>query len=155
MAGLPWWLSGKESACNAGVTGDAGLIPESGRFPGGGNGNPLQYSFLENPMERSFGRLQSVVSERAGNDQSNLVQFSRSVVSDSLQSHGLQHARLPCPSPTPRHCSDWCPLRWWSIQPPHPLSSSFPPAFKLAQHQGLAFTFIDLTQHQVLLQLHF
>ena len=52
MAGLPWWLSGKESACNAGVTGDAGLIPESGRFPGGGHGNPLQYFCLENPMDR-------------------------------------------------------------------------------------------------------
>jgi len=52
MAGLPWWLSGKESACNAGIAGDAGLIPESGRFPGGENGNPLQYSFLENPMDR-------------------------------------------------------------------------------------------------------
>ena len=52
MSGRHWWLNGKESACNAGVTGDAGLIPESGRFPGGGNGNPLQYSFLENPMDR-------------------------------------------------------------------------------------------------------
>ena len=50
--GLPRWLSGKESACNAGATGDLGLIPEWGRFPGGGNGNPLQYSCLENPMDR-------------------------------------------------------------------------------------------------------
>ena len=47
--GLPRWLSGKESACQAG---DAGLIPGSGRFPGEGNGNPLQYSCLENPMDR-------------------------------------------------------------------------------------------------------
>ena len=39
--GLPWWLSGKESACNAGDTGDVGWIPGSGRSPGGGNGNPL------------------------------------------------------------------------------------------------------------------
>ena len=37
------------------------------------------------------------------------VQFSRSVVSDSLRLHGLQHARLPCPSPTPRACSNSCP----------------------------------------------
>ena len=42
---------GKESACNAEDTGDTGLIPVSGRSPGGGNGNPLQYSGLENPME--------------------------------------------------------------------------------------------------------
>ena len=50
--GLPWWLSGKEPACNAGVAGDMGLIPESGRSPGGGHGNPLQYSCLENPMNK-------------------------------------------------------------------------------------------------------
>ena len=36
------------------------------------------------------------------------VQFSHSVVSDSLWPHGLQHARLPCPSPTPRPCSNSC-----------------------------------------------
>ena len=47
--GLPRWLSGKESACQAG---DAGLIPGLGRSPGEGNGNPLQYSCLENPMDR-------------------------------------------------------------------------------------------------------
>ena len=39
--------------------------------------------------------------------------FSCSVVSDSLQPHGLQHARLPCPSPTPGACSDSHPLSWW------------------------------------------
>jgi len=38
---LLWWLSGKESACNVG---DPGWIPGSGRSPGGGHGNPLQYS---------------------------------------------------------------------------------------------------------------
>ena len=40
---------GKESVCNAG---DLGLIPGSGRFPGEGNGNPLQYPYLGNPMDR-------------------------------------------------------------------------------------------------------
>ena len=48
-----WWLSGKESTCNAG---DTGLIPRgdcgSGRSSGEGNGNPLQYSCLGNPMDR-------------------------------------------------------------------------------------------------------
>ena len=43
---------GKESACNTEDTGDMGLIPGSGRSPGEGNGNPLQYSCLENPMDR-------------------------------------------------------------------------------------------------------
>ena len=43
------WLSGKESPCNAG---DEGSIPGSGRSPGEGNGNPLQYACLGNPMDR-------------------------------------------------------------------------------------------------------
>ena len=48
------------------------------------------------------------------------VQFSRSVVSDSLRPHGLQHARLPCPSPVPGAYSNSCPLyRWY-----HPIISS-------------------------------
>ena len=49
VRGLPQWLSGKESACNAG---DPGSIPGAGKSPGGGYGNPLQYSCLENPMDR-------------------------------------------------------------------------------------------------------
>ena len=44
------------------------------------------------------------------------VQFSCSVVSDSLQPHGLPHARLPCPSPAPLACSNLCPLGWWYHQ---------------------------------------
>ena len=47
--GFPGGSDGKESVCNAG---NLGLIPGSGRSPGGGNGNPLQYSCLENFMER-------------------------------------------------------------------------------------------------------
>ena len=47
--GFPWSSVGKESACNAG---DLGSIPGSGRSPGAGIGNPLQYSCLENPMDR-------------------------------------------------------------------------------------------------------
>ena len=42
----------KESACNLGGTGDLGSIPGLGRSPGGGKGNPLQYSCLKNPMDR-------------------------------------------------------------------------------------------------------
>ena len=49
LTGLPWRLSGKKTACNAG---DLGLIPGLGKAPGGGHDNPLQYSFLENPMDR-------------------------------------------------------------------------------------------------------
>ena len=47
--GFPGGSDGKESACNVS---DLGLIPGSGRFPGEGNDNPLQYSCLENPMNR-------------------------------------------------------------------------------------------------------
>ena len=49
------------------------------------------------------------------------VQFSCSVMSDSLRPHGLQHARPPCPSPTPRVYSNSCPLSGWC----HPTISSF------------------------------
>ena len=48
ICGFPHSSVGKSSACNAG---DSGLIPGSGRSPGAGNGNPLQYSCLENPMD--------------------------------------------------------------------------------------------------------
>ena len=61
------------------------------------------------------------------------VQFSCSVVSNSLQPHGLQHTRLPCPSSTPGACSNACPSRWWChptiLSPVIPFSSclqSFP-----------------------------
>ena len=47
--GFPGGSDGKDSALNPG---DPGLIPLSGRSPGGGNGNPIQYSCLENPMDR-------------------------------------------------------------------------------------------------------
>ena len=50
--GLPSCASNKELPVNAGVTGDAGSIPGLGRSSAGGNGNPPQYSFLENPMDR-------------------------------------------------------------------------------------------------------
>ena len=63
--GFPGGSNGKESACNAG---DPCLIPGLGRSPGGGNGYPLQYSWLENPMDRDPGGLQSMGSQRVGHD---------------------------------------------------------------------------------------
>ena len=62
-------------------------------------------------------------------------QFSHSVMSKSLRFHGLQHARLPCPSSTPRACLNSFSLSWWCLPT---LSSSVtpsPPAFNLSQHQ--------------------
>ena len=57
--GFPGGSVGKESACHAGDAGDTGSIPELGRSPGGEHGNPLQYSWLENPRTEGPGGLQS------------------------------------------------------------------------------------------------
>ena len=75
-------------------------------------------------------------------------QISRSVVSDSLRPHESQHARPPCPSPTPRvhPVSD-------AIQPSHPLSSPSPPAPNPSQHQGL-FQWVN-SSHEVAKVLEF
>ena len=54
--GLHQWLSSIDFACNAGASGDIGSIPGWRRFPGGGQGNPLQYSCLGNPMDRGAGQ---------------------------------------------------------------------------------------------------
>ena len=59
------WLSGKESTCNAG---DGGLIPVWGRIPGGGHGNPLQSSCLENPLDRGAWRATVHKSQRVRQD---------------------------------------------------------------------------------------
>ena len=76
----------------------------------------------------------------------NLLLFSHSVVSDSLWLHGLQNARLPCPSLSPEVCSNSCPLSQWC----HPISHhllSPSPAFNLSQHQDL-FQWVS-SSHQV------
>ena len=110
------------------------------RCIGKGNGNPFQCSCLENPRDggawwaavsgvsQSWTRLKrlssSSSSRRRNNPQAaripmdfrgksgafSSVQFSCSVMSDSLQPHGLQHARLLCPSPASRAYSSSCPL---------------------------------------------
>ena len=87
------------------------------------------------------------------------VQFSCSVVSHSLWPHGLQHARPPCPSPTPGVYSNSYPLSWWccwtissfSLQIASYIPSS--PAFNLSQHQGL-FQWVS-SSHQVAKVLEF
>ena len=75
------------------------------------------------------------------------VQFSHSVVSDSLWHHGLQHTRLSCPSPTPGATQTHVHWVRDAIQPSHPLLSPSPPTFNLSQHQGL-FQWIS-SLHQV------
>ena len=73
--------------------------------------------------------------------------FSSSVVSNSLRPHGLQHARLPCPLPSPGACSNSCPLSWWyhstisssvarfsSCPQSFPASGSFPMSWLFTSH---------------------
>ena len=66
---ISWWLSGKESAYNVG---DVGSIPGSGRSPGKGNGNSLQYPCLGKSMDR--GGWEAIVhgSQRVGNDRAHI-----------------------------------------------------------------------------------
>ena len=74
------------------------------------------------------------------------VQFSGSVMSESLWSHGLQHARLPCPSPTPGAYSNSCPLSWWC----HPtISSSVIPFSSQLQSFPASGSFPMSCSHQV------
>ena len=104
------------------------------KIPWRRNGSPLQYPCLENPMDR--GTLQATVH---GVSKSwmwlsmyththththtlivHLLLLSCSVMSDYFWPHGLQHARLPCPSPSPGDCLNSCPSSQWC----HPTISS-------------------------------
>ena len=80
------------------------------------------------------------------------VQFSISVMSDSLQLHGLQNARSPCSSPTPRIYSDSCPLSKW-CHPTISSSSPTPLAFNLSKHHR-HFKWVS-SSHQVAKVLEF
>ena len=75
----------KESTCNAGDAGDVSSIPLLGRSPGEGNGNPLQYSCLENPMDRGAGRA-TVHGVAQESDMTEATQHA----------HALMHAQILC-----------------------------------------------------------
>ena len=67
LRGFPGGSGGKESTCSVGEPRDVGLIPESGRFHGEGHGKPLQYSCLENPMDRAWwATIHGVAKSQAG-----------------------------------------------------------------------------------------
>ena len=72
-------------------------------------------------------------------------------MSDSLRPNGLQHARLPCPSPSPGIAQTHVHRVSDAIQPTHPLSSPSSPAFDLSQHQGLFFSFFFFESLQAVL----
>ena len=84
-------------------------------------------------------KLRAEITEKEMKERISSVQFSHSVVSNSLRPHELQHARIPCPSPTPRVDSNSCPMSQWchpdisssvipssSCPQPLPASGSFP-----------------------------
>ena len=104
--GFPCGSDSKASACNVG---DLGSTPGSWRSPGEGNGNPLQYSAWKISWSEEPSRLQSMGSQ----SWTRLSDF----MSNSLW---LQHARFPCPSPSPGVCSNVCLLSQWC----HPTISS-------------------------------
>ena len=118
MNGLPKWLSGKESICQSRR---CRFNPWVRKIPWRTKCNPLQCSCLEDSMDR--GAWWTAL-------QSSPVQFSRSVMSDSLRPHELQHAKLPCPSPTPG--VHWNSSSWWchpAISPSVIPFSSCPQSF--------------------------
>ena len=109
---------------------------EKGSIHGGYHGFPDQTQGI---------KLQSQWAEEAEIRIS--VQFSHSVLFDSFQPHGLQHTRLPWPSPTSGACSTHVHRVGDAIQPSHALLSPSPPAFNLSLHQGL-FQWVS-SSHQV------
>ena len=86
------------------------LILENIKLPKGRN---IFHSSISNL--NSYMLFVQIVSEGSANKGQALIceLFSHSVMSDSLQPHGLQHPRLPCPSPSPGACSNSCLLSWW------------------------------------------
>ena len=103
----------------------------------------------ESPICTHFTRLSeaspvpaTTVTTRPPNPQFRSVPFSCSVVSDSLPPRGLQHASLPCPSPTPGAYSDSCPSSQWC----HPTSSSSVVPFSSCLHSFPASGFFPRNQ---------
>ena len=90
---------GKESIRNAGDTAEVGLIRGSGRSPGEGNGNPLQYSCLENPMDRGVWRatVHRVAKSRTGRKQLSMHAYlihNVVLLSDVQQSESVTHIHI-------------------------------------------------------------
>ena len=143
--GLPWWLSGKEFACQCRRCTSLGFDPWVWKITGEGNGNPLQYPCLRKPMDRRAWR--AIVHEVAESDVTMWLTTSYTccavlcwvtqlclTLCDPMDCSmpGLSvHHQLPKLAQTHVHrLND-------AIQPSHPLSSPSPPAVSLSRHQGL------------------
>ena len=109
--GFPGGSDGKESA---GKAGDRGSISGLGRSFLEGHGYPLQYSSLENPMDKGASQATVWVAESDMTEQltQNTSFSSVAQLYLTLQLYGLQHAKAPCPSLTPRAYSNSCALSW-------------------------------------------
>ena len=147
-----WWEQLKVIETCKGIWGS--VLVTSGE----GNGNPLEY-FLPGKFhgQRSLvsynpcGLKESDMTEYLHMTSSYLlllqnfvtsVQFSRSVMSDSLQPHELQHTRPPCPSPTPRVYTNPCLSSWWC----HPTISSSIVSFSSCLQSFPATGFFQMSQ---------
>ena len=95
--GFPGGLVGQDSTCSAGDTGDAGLIPGLGRSPGEGHGNPLQYSCLDNAMDRGAWRatVHGVARSRTQQKPSEHTHIDTWAWDASLDAHKLKQYPLP------------------------------------------------------------
>ena len=106
---------------------------ELGQTPEDGEGQGRAWSAAAHGVLKRRTRLDNWTKTEPNHEVQVLsVQFSCLVVSDSLWPHGLQHARPPCPSPTPRVYSNLCPLSWWchpTISPSVLPFSSCPQSF--------------------------
>ena len=126
---LPWWFDDKVSALNAG---DLRFHPWFGKIPWRREWQPTPI-FLPGEFHGQW--------SLAGYS---TVQFSCSIMSDSLWPYGLQYFRLPCPQPTPEARSNSCPLSWWCYPT---ISSSIVPFSSCLQ----SFSASGLSKESVLL----
>ena len=106
----------KNPPASAGNAGDTGLIPRNGRSSGGGNGNTSVFLPGKFHGQRSLAVYNPQGHKRVKHylatkqQDTHILPFSCLVMYDSLPPHGVQHARLPCPSLTHGACSNSCPL---------------------------------------------
>ena len=96
------------------------LIARMMRFLTWSSSSPQQSLIYRESFSRTTCLIEPILVIKGWHSIFSSVQFSRSVVSDSLRPQGRQHARLSCPSPTPGVYTNSCPLSWWC----HPIISS-------------------------------
>ena len=113
IQGLPWWSSGWDSIFQSRA---CGSYPWLGSW----DSTCLMAKKNQNVRQKQYCNKISKDFKDVPREKIFLLLFSRSVMFSSLWHHGLQHARLPCPSPSPGVCSNSCPLRRWC----HPTISS-------------------------------